>query len=78
VTHEAGDRPLVYELTVLGRLGPMLRHALQPHKECRIQSCTIVRTGGAAHGDVVELVRFLASKGLQVEEVSRSPGRHDA
>lgn len=66
--------PAVYELTVAGALGPVLRAALQPHDTCKTEACTVMRAGAADHRDIVDLVRLLDSKGLRVEGVSRIAG----
>jgi hypothetical protein len=63
--------PAVYELTLAGAIGPMLRCALRPHEVARTQLCTILRARGSADGDLVDLMLLLESRGLQVEDVSR-------
>jgi hypothetical protein len=61
--------PAIYELTVAGALGPVLRCALRPHKVAQMQVCTILRWT-AADRDVVDVMLLLESKGLTVEDVS--------
>jgi hypothetical protein len=63
--------PAMYELTVAGAIGPVLRSALKPHKVERTQICTILRAGASADRDLVDLMLMLESRGLKVEDVSR-------
>ena len=63
--------PAMYELTVAGAIGPVLRCALKPHKVEKTQICTILRAGASADRDLVDLMLMLESRGLKVEDVSR-------
>ena len=63
--------PAIYEFTIAGALGPVLRAALQPHDACNSQKCTIMRVERNASRDIVDLVAVLNAKGLKVEEVSK-------
>jgi hypothetical protein len=63
--------PGLYELTVAGAIGPVLRFALKPHKIAPTQMCTILRTRASADRDLVDLMVMLESRGLEVEDVSR-------
>jgi hypothetical protein len=63
--------PAVYELTLAGAIGPVLRFALKPHQVAQTQICTILRTRASADRDLVDLMLRLESRGLKVEDVSR-------
>lgn len=63
--------PAVYELTVEGALGAVLRAGLQPHDACETQTCTIMSARGAVDRDLVDLMFFLHSKGLSVEQATK-------
>lgn len=58
-----------YELTVVGRLGPLLRHAMRPHTVSPTQTCTIVHAGVPDTMDLVDLVLVLEAKGLNVDGI---------
>jgi hypothetical protein len=60
----------VYELTVVGALGPVLRRAIEPYVTATVECQTIVRACVADCADLVELVRLLESRGLQITEVA--------
>lgn len=66
---EPSTGPAVYELTVKGSLGPVLRNALCPAAATVPTGCTIVRTGVGSEADVAELVRALQAKGFDVEGI---------
>jgi hypothetical protein len=68
VTVEA-DRAAVYELTVKGAVGPVVRHALAREGVGTPAGFTIVRTGPAHDADVVDVVRALADGGFDVDGV---------
>jgi hypothetical protein len=69
--------PAIYELTVAGALGPVLRCALRPHKVARTQLCTILRIRPSADRDLVDLMERLESRELKVEDVSRIDAARD-
>jgi hypothetical protein len=71
MTPDCTSGSAVYELTVAGAIGPVLRCALKPHKVERTQICTILRAGASADRDLVDLMLILESRGLNVEDVSR-------
>jgi len=68
--NEAGlpDADVVFELTVEGELGPVLRGALQPDA-VEQQPCTVVRAIASAGMGVADLVGLLDAEGLIVESV---------
>jgi hypothetical protein len=61
--------PAIYELTVAGAIGPVLRYALRPHRVARMQVCTILRWAPEDR-DLADVMLLLESKGLTVEDVS--------
>jgi hypothetical protein len=66
---EAGpDAEVVFELTVEGELGPVLRCALQPDVVER-QSCTVFRATAGAGLGLADLVGMLDAEGLTVESI---------
>lgn len=67
----------VYELTVRGELGPVLRGALRPFGGVRTEELTILRAGSTGDRDVVELLRQLHECGLDIQEVTRRAGPVD-
>jgi hypothetical protein len=74
--------PAVYELTIAGAIGPVLRSALAPCRATTTQTSTRLRTSARSHSDVVDLVLRLHEQGLVVEEivetVATSSSVHDA
>ena len=64
--------PAVFELSVEGRLGPVLRAALRPRTVAETGECTVLRTPSSEH-DLVELVRILVAAGLRIESVRAVP-----
>ncbi|QBR91479.1 hypothetical protein [Nocardioides euryhalodurans] len=60
-----------FELTVHGRLGPVLRRALHPSSVVETRTCTTIRSVSSA--DLPDLVRLLDSHGLRIEGVWRVP-----
>jgi len=74
--------PAVYELTIAGAIGPVLRSALAPCQAATTQRSTRLRTSGRSHTDLVDLVQRLHERGLVVEEivetVATSSSVHDA
>ena len=73
-TQEAADgsgAPARYELTVDGRIGPVLRGALQPPGGDAARVCVVVRAAGA--DGLVALMQALDAHGLEVRHVTRVP-----
>ncbi len=68
---ESPNTPARYELTVDGRIGPVLRCALRSHGGDAAQVCLVVRAAGP--DDLVGLMQVLDAHGLQVNNVSRLP-----
>ncbi len=62
------DAEVVFELTVEGELGPVLRCALQPDAVER-RPCTTFRTTASAGLGVADLVGMLDAEGLTVENI---------
>lgn len=60
--------PEVYEFTVVGPIGPVLREALKPCRAGPAQLQTIVRT--RAHKDVVDLALWLQAHGATVAAIA--------
>ncbi|MFD7072899.1 hypothetical protein ACFU7D_21445 [Nocardioides sp. NPDC057577] len=66
---EAGpEAEVVFELTVEGELGPVLRCALQPDAVER-HPCTTFRATAGAGLDLADLVGMLDAEGLTVEDI---------
>ena len=70
---ESSGTPARYELTVDGRIGPVLRCALRSHGGDAAHVCVVVRAAGPE--DLVGLMRVLDAHGLEVQHVSRLPTR---
>ncbi len=64
-----------FELTITGRLGPVLRWALRPGSVVASHTCTILRMKSAK--DLSELVEMLDSRGLRIEGVWVGPPAGD-
>lgn len=64
------DAAATYELTVVGSLGPVLRNALAPYAVATCEQQTILRTGLGEDADLVDLVLMLASRGLEIADVT--------
>ena len=60
----------VYELTLAGGVGPVLRKAFRPFGTSRAHVCTVVRAEAPPGVDVVDLMAELDAHGLQVEVVT--------
>ena len=67
----AGGTRARYELTVVGRIGPVLQRALRSHGGGAPHPCVVVRAAGSA--DLVGLMQVLDAHGLEVRNVSRLP-----
>jgi hypothetical protein len=65
--------PAHYELTVDGRIGPVLRCALRSQGGGSAHVCLVVRASGP--DDLVGLMQVLEAHGLEVNNVSRLPTR---
>jgi hypothetical protein len=63
-------QPAVYELTIVGAVGPVLRDALRPHAVSSAELRTIVSADLPGNHDLVDLVGILASRGIEIEEVA--------
>jgi hypothetical protein len=63
------ERPgaAVFEMSVDGPLGPLLRCALKPRVVVRSGPCTVLRAASPA--DLVELVELLISADLAIDSV---------
>ncbi|MER6940514.1 hypothetical protein ABTX24_02575 [Nocardioides sp. NPDC127514] len=62
------DAEVVFELTVEGELGPVLRCALQPDA-VEQQPCTVFRATAGAGLGMADLVGMLDAEGLKVESI---------
>ena len=60
----------VYELTVVGALGPALRKALEPFATACSEVQTILRADAPAFKDLVDLLVALESRGLDVADIT--------
>ena len=69
MTRSAHDE-CVYEISVVGELGPVLRQALEPCRTAGSRYNTILRVVRDGDEDVTEMVRILLSLGLEVTTVS--------
>jgi hypothetical protein len=65
---DAQPASAVYELTIRGGMGPVIRSALTPHGVSRSEVCTILRAGASGR-DLVDLLLLIEEKGLTVEGV---------
>lgn len=63
------ERAALYELTVSGPIGPVLRSALRPYATAPSRACTILRTAVIPRDAVLDLVLLLDRRGLDVEVV---------
>lgn len=69
VAFERPDAGAVYQFTIVGTLGPVLRRALEPYVTASPQRQTIVRADSPDGGDLVDLVRLLESKGVEIASI---------
>ena len=70
---ESSGAPARYELTVDGRIGPVVRSALQAPGVDTAHVCVVVQAAGA--DGLVALMQVLDAHGLDVRNVSRVPTR---
>ena len=70
---DPASTPARYELTVDGRIGPVLRGALRLPGGDAARVCLVVRAAGP--DGLVGLMRVLDAHGLKVNHVSRLPTR---
>ena len=70
---EPSSTPARYELTVDGRIGPVLRCALRSHGGDAAHVCLVLRASGPE--DLAGLMQVLDAHGLEVNNVSRLPTR---
>jgi len=61
--------PCVYQLTVAGVIGPVLRSALQPHQASAGETYSILLVRRSAARDVVDIVGLLSKRGLPIDGV---------
>jgi len=59
----------VFELTITGEVGPVLRQAMSPHRVVRSDICTILYARSDAVGDLEGLLLALEQRGLTVEDM---------
>jgi hypothetical protein len=82
VNAEDDAAPVVYELTIAGAIGPVIRSVLAPCRATPAQDCTIIRTTTRTPTDLVDLVLRLHDRGLVVDDifeaVQTSSTVHDA
>jgi hypothetical protein len=64
-------RAATYELTVVGALGPVLRHALRPQIASQAQTFTIMRAEVPGTMDLVDLVFALQANDLKLDGIFR-------
>jgi hypothetical protein len=70
----AGSLGDVYELTLAGGVGPVLRKALRPFGTPHAHACTVVRAQPPPGVDLVDLLAALDAHGLQVEVIADDVG----
>lgn len=73
MTPSPGTEPAVYELTVMGTIGPVLRGALAPYASAIPELQTVVRTEVPEGRDLVDLVLLLESSGLEISDIHELP-----
>jgi hypothetical protein len=72
VTASPGPEPTVYELTIAGTIGPVLRGALAPYASATSEVHTVIRAD-VAQGDLVDLVLMLQARGLEIADIHELP-----
>lgn len=68
---DPSSAPARYELTVDGRIGPVLRHALRVTGGDAARVCMVVRAAGPE--DLAGLLRVLDAHGLEADLVTQLP-----
>lgn len=63
------EGPFVFELTIMGSIGPVFRSAVKPHAVTRSGVSTILRARTRPEMDLVDLFRVIDEDGLKVEGV---------
>lgn len=63
--------PARYELTVTGRIGPVVRRALRLHGGDAARVCLTMRADGP--DDLADLVRAFDAHGVEIDNVTRLP-----
>jgi len=63
--------PARYELTVAGRIGPVLRHALRLHGGDVARVCMVLRADGP--DDLADLIQVFDAQGVEVDNVTLLP-----
>jgi hypothetical protein len=58
------------EFTVAGLLGPVLAHACRPDSSASVRACTVIRARLPQGCELVELVRLLDARGVQLVAVT--------
>lgn len=66
--HEERPSDALFEVTIAGSLGPLLRFALSPCRTAPPQESTVLRVAQPAGRDLVDLVDRLQHRGLVVED----------
>lgn len=64
------NEPVLYELTVVGAFGPVVRGMLETGVSVSAELHAIIRTGLLQDLDLVDLVRLFESKGLEITKIS--------
>jgi hypothetical protein len=64
-----GPPPGVYELTVAGRLGPVLQAMFEPATTTSCEHLTIMCLRGQGGKDLVDVLELLGSRGLDVANI---------
>jgi hypothetical protein len=61
----------MFEIAVRGGIGPVLQWALRPCSTRGVQAVTVVQTRGGGPADLVDLLRRLDARGVDVEDIRR-------
>ena len=73
MTRRSRPAPEVYELTIVGNLGPVLQRALEPCAAASREPQTILRASLSESGDLVDLVLKLEARGLEIANITALP-----
>jgi hypothetical protein len=60
---------VVYELTIVGALGPAFCQALKPHRAAPCEAQTIVRAQVPEDRDLVDVLGALEARGVEVADI---------